>query len=385
MGLLDQMTDREKFRTRGGYYFVNRNYKKAIEEFTALRTQFPMDIAGVINLPLAHFYARDMAKAFEEGKKAIEAYPGRINPLYNLIWYAIAAARLDEAESAAQNVIKLDSSFAEARVCLGLIRLLRGRLNEGAAEYRKLEGPEAYADSLGKAGLADLAIYQGRLDDARKILETAIGGDLENELNAFATQKSLVLAETLAALGRKADALKAAERALSGTSNVSVLYTGAMIMVWTGQEARARELAEKLGAMPSPEPQAYSRIVLGEIDLLAGRLPEAIKEFHEAQSQVDTWIGHTALGRAYLAAGQFTEAYSEFESCWKRRGETASIFLDDLPTLRYLPPVHYYLGRAQEGLKIPAAAESYKRYLEIKTLAEGDPLVEDAKRRIGGL
>ncbi|MCJ7487284.1 MAG: serine/threonine-protein kinase, partial [Candidatus Aminicenantes bacterium] len=118
MGFLGQMTERERFRTRGGYYFVHRNYKKAIEEFGELRRQFPMDIAGCINLPLAHFYARDMARAFEEGKKAVEAYPDRINPLYNLIWYAIAADRLDNAETAAQQVIKLDSSFAEARVCL---------------------------------------------------------------------------------------------------------------------------------------------------------------------------------------------------------------------------------------------------------------------------
>jgi hypothetical protein len=69
----------------------------------------------------------------------------------------------------------------------------------------------------------------------------------------------------------------------------------------------------------------------------------------------------------------------------QRRGEAFSIFLDDLPTLRYLPQIYYYLGRAQEGLKIPAAKESYKKYLEIKILAVGDPMVEDAKRRLNSL
>lgn len=111
-------------------------------------------------------------------------------------------------------------------------------------------------------------------------------------------------------------------------------------------------------------------------------MPECIKSFHEAQSAVDTWIGHLALGRAYLEAGQFTEAHSEFELCLTRRGEAASLFLDDLPTLRYLPQVYYYLGRAQEGLKIPAAKDSYKKFLEIKILAAGDPMVEDAKKRL---
>jgi len=385
MGFLDQMTEREKFRTRGGYYFVNRNYKKAIEEFGALRSQFPMDLAGLINLPLAYFYARDMPRAFEEGKKAVEAYPDRINPLYNLVWYAIAADRLDEAEAAAQKVIKLDSSFAEARVCLGLIRLMRGRSSEAAAEYRRLEGTDAYAASLGAAGLADLALYEGRQDEARKILETAIAADLKNDLKAFATHKKLLLAEVLLSLGRPAEALKSVEDALAGTSNEALQYSGALIASRAGKKDRAQALAESLAAQPSPEPQAYSRLILGEIDLLKGSLPEAIKKFHEAQAQVDTWIGHVALGRAYLAAGQFIEASSEFESCLKRRGEAASVFQDDLPTLRYLPQIYYYLGRAQEGLKIAAAKDSYKKYLEIKILAAGDPLVEDAKRRLAGL
>jgi len=385
MGFLDQMTDREKFRTRGGYYFVNRNYKKAIEEFTALRNQFPMDLAGLINLPLAYFYARDMAKAFEEGKKAVEAYPDRVNPLYNLTWYAIAADRLDEAETAAQKVIKLDSSFAEAHVCLALIRLMRGRASDTSAEYSRLQGEEPYAASLGAAGLADLAFYEGRQDEARKILDTAISADIKNNLKAFATHKWIMLADDLLTLGRRADALKAAENALGGSADDSVLYSGAMIVIEAGDEDRARSLATTLGGRPSPEPQAYARLIEGEIDVRRGDLPEAIKKIHEAQVQVDTWLGHMALGRAYLEAGQFTEAYSEFESCLKRRGEAASVFLDDLPSMRRLPQVYYYLGRSQEALKSPAAKESYKKFLEIKILAAGDPLVEDAKRRLGAL
>ena len=385
MGFLDQMTEREKIRTRGGYYFVNKNYKKAIEEFGALRSQFPMDLAGIINLPLAHFFARDMPRAYEEGRKAVEAYPDRVNPLYNLVWYAIAADRLDEAEAAAQKVIKLDPGFAEARVCLALIRIAQGRTGEATAEYKRLEEGGAYAASLGAAGFADLALCEGRQDEARRILETAIPADIKNGLNAFATQKRIMLAEVLVSLGRPADALKVVAEALAGTNNESVLYSGVMIVIGAGKVERAQSLAAMLGAMPSPEPQAYARLVEGEIDLLKGRLPEAIKKFHEAQDQVDTWIGHIALGRAYLAAKQFTEAYSEFDGCLKRRGEAASVFLDDLPSMRSLPQVYYYLGRSQEGLKIAAAKESYKKYLEIKILAAGDPLVEDAKRRLAGL
>jgi len=37
---IDRMTDREKYRTRSGYYLVTRNQAKAIEELSALVSQF---------------------------------------------------------------------------------------------------------------------------------------------------------------------------------------------------------------------------------------------------------------------------------------------------------------------------------------------------------
>ena len=385
MSLLDQMTEREKYRTRGGYYFVNRNYKKAIEEYRALQEKFPADPAATTNLSLAYFYARDMSKAFEEGKKAVAVSPGLVTPLYNLAWYAIGAGRFDEAAANALEVAELDTGFAEAHVCLALVRLIEGKNSEAAAEYRAIEGQGPYAASLAAAGLADLALYEGRLNDARRILEAAAAADIGNDLKAMAVLKRIGLAQTLLAQGDKEAAAETAEGAVAGSGNESVLLSAGLLFAEAGREDLARGLAGALDKLLQPEPQAYARLIEGEICLMNGRMAECVKLLHEAQAAVDTWIGHLALGRAYLEAGQFTEAHSEFELCLARRGEAASIFLDDLPTLRFLPRAYYYLGRAQEGLKIPAAKDSYTKFLEIKILAAGDPLVEDARRRLAGL
>jgi hypothetical protein len=70
------------------------------------------------------------------------------------------------------------------------------------------------------------------------------------------------------------------------------------------------------------------------------------------------------------------------EVCLKRRGEATALFLDESPTYHLFPPVHYYLGRAHEGLKSPAAAESFKTFLSIKEKADADSLVIDARRRV---
>jgi hypothetical protein len=74
------------------------------------------------------------------------------------------------------------------------------------------------------------------------------------------------------------------------------------------------------------------------------------------------------------------EANSEFETCLKRRGEASAVFLDDVPTFRYLPPVYYYLGRTQEGLNSASADATYRQFLSIRKA--DDALTLDAKRRV---
>jgi tetratricopeptide (TPR) repeat protein len=112
-----------------------------------------------------------------------------------------------------------------------------------------------------------------------------------------------------------------------------------------------------------------------------GKAPEAIQLLEEARKLTDSWLGRLLLGRAYLEAGAFAEAHAELDHCLKRRGEATEMFLDDLPTYHFVPPVYYYMGRAQEGLRSAGAKESYRTYLTIKQKADVDPLVEDARRR----
>ena len=62
--------------------------------------------------------------------------------------------------------------------------------------------------------------------------------------------------------------------------------------------------------------------------------------------------GKGLLGQAYLQGGFFVEAMDEFMLCEERRGEATAIFLNDLPTWRYMAALPYWLGRAQHGLRL---------------------------------
>ena len=71
----------------------------------------------------------------------------------------------------------------------------------------------------------------------------------------------------------------------------------------------------------------------------------------------------------------------------ERRGEATDVFIDDTASLRYLPPVYYHLGRAQEavsGSVTAGARASYESFLKARDAADPpDLLAADARRRLG--
>jgi hypothetical protein len=132
-----------------------------------------------------------------------------------------------------------------------------------------------------------------------------------------------------------------------------------------------RKSCASLSSQRSSEPQAYGKIVAGLIALKKKDANEGVKQITAANDLLDTWIGRFELGRAYLAAGAFTEADSEFDQCVKRRGEAIELFMDNVPTYAYFPPVYYYQGRVREGMKSEGFADFYKTYLSIPRAVDG--------------
>jgi tetratricopeptide (TPR) repeat protein/tRNA A-37 threonylcarbamoyl transferase component Bud32 len=380
---IDQMTDREKYRTRGINAFISRNFRKAIEEYSALLTQYPGDYVPHANLALAYFLARNMPKALEEERIDIQHDPQSATSHYNMSWYALAAGDFAAADREARAVLALEADYEEAYVPLALAQLARGSAEQAAETYHKLSGLGPYGHSAAATGLADIAAYEGRLRDAAAILTAGIASDLGGGWSDNAADKDLMLAQVRLDQGERGEALRLVEGALKINQNSEVVYCAAQILLAAGFNDRVRALAAELDKRIEPEPRAYVKLLGGQMSLSRGDKANAIKILQEAQDDVDTWLGRLLLGRAYLEAAAYPEAHSEFELCLKRRGEAASVFINDLPTYRYFPAVYYYMGRAQEGLGSAAAAESYRTFLKIKDKADpGDRLTADARNRL---
>jgi serine/threonine protein kinase len=391
---IDQMSDREKYKLRASYYLMKGDMKKAIDEYQALLKQFPSDSAGQkdllaarSNLALAYFASYKFQEAFKEGLLAVEQAPNNPNYRYNQSWYALAYGDFDKARQEAQKTIDINPSSFKASIVLALVDLAQGHPAEAAKQYQKLEvlSPPLGA-SIAAAGFADLAIYQGRLNDAISILKRGIAVDMQNKSIYGSADKSVMLARAYLLQGKKQLAVEAADQAIKTYKREDILFAAAQIYIEAGEEAKARNIGGELSKKVRDMHLACAKLIGGDMSLQRGDTANARKLFGEAQGLVDTWLGRFALGRAYLQAGAFTEALSEFEKCEKRKGEATSIFQNDLPTFRYLDSLYYYLGRAQEGSGNKAAKESYLEFLKIKEKADpGLPEVEDARKRLAGL
>src|SRR5271165_3927754 len=382
MSHIDRMTDREKYRTRSGYYLLMRNQPKAMEELSALVSQFPADTAGHANLAFAYFLSRDMNRALAEQKRALVISPNSILQRNNYSMYALYDGDFDTALREAQSILQENPKFEQAFRTSALAELGLGNTQAAQADYEKLQAVSPYGASIAATGLADLNLYQGKLVEASGILEKAASADQAAKNTESAAGNLAILALLQTTLAKTKESISSAANAVGESKEVSVLYRAAQVYIAAGQEEKALQLVAPLAQKLEAEPQVYAKLIAGEAKLKKGNARDALNSFQEAQKLADTWLGHFDMGRAYLDAGAFTEASSEFDLCLKRRGEATSIFLVDVPSYHVLPPVYYYQGRAREGLNSPGAAESYKTFLAIKEKGAGDPLVADAQRRL---
>ena len=379
---ITRMTDRERLRTRGVYYSILGNPQKCVEEYGALITSFPSDVAAHNNLAFCYTQLRDMPKALEQVRHAATILPKRLIYRWNVSLYASYGNDFTTGEKEARSLQETAPDSPLGLSALAFAQMGQGQVAQATGTYQKLETMGGQNASDARAGLADLAMYEGRYSDAVRILEQGATVDLANKEMDRAARKFASLAYTNLLRGQKAPAIAAAEKAIQSRASYKTRFLAGMVFAANGETARARKLAGELSSELLSERQAYGRMIEGEIALASGDYRAAIKSFTDANNLVNTWIGHFGLGRAYLAEKLFTEADSEFDLCIKRRGEALALFLDESPTSGYFPQVYYFQGRGREGLGA-GFAESYRTYVSIRGKSSDDPLLADARKRAG--
>jgi serine/threonine protein kinase/tetratricopeptide (TPR) repeat protein len=377
---LDKMTEREKFTTRGFSNRMNGDYVQCVKEYGELVTRYPADVVGHNQVALCSSLLRDMKRAVEEMRQVVKLVPKRAAFRDNLALYSNYAGDFQSGEKEARTIQEPD---AYALLALAFSQLGQGQSADAGDTYRQLAKVGTLGASFAASGLGDLATVEGRFAESARVLGEGAAQDLAAKNVDRAAAKFAAIAYAELQRGQRRAAIAASDAALRYSKIVKIRFLAARTYVEAGDIDKARPLMAGLGNELQAEPQAYAKIIEGAIALKNREARSAIKSLTEANTLFGTWIGHFDLGRAYLDAGAFTQADSEFESCIKRRGEALSLFLDEEPTYGYFPLVHYYLGRVREGLQSAGAADSYAAYLAIRGQSKEDPLVPDIRQRVG--
>ncbi len=377
-----RMTERERYRVRGLYYVWTENWQKCVEEYSELVKQYPADNIGHSNLAACYARMLDMPKAMEEARRGLQITPNDVLARMNFALYACYATDFPACEQGAKEVLRLNPAYEEAFLVLAYAELGQNQLAQVSEIYQKLEKISAWGASLAASGLGDLALYKGNFRDGAQILEKGAAQELAGGKPDAAADKLVMLQYADLLRGDKESAIPAADRALANSPSAKTRFLAARVLVEVGETAKARKLAARLASEIQTSPQVYAKLILGEVALKEHNLNQAIQLFNEAKNLTATWLGRLDLGRAYLEAGAFAEADSEFDRCIQRRGEVLELFMDDVPTYSYLPVVYYYQGRDRQGLKSPGFADSYRMYLSIRGESREDPVVSDIRRRL---
>lgn len=384
LSIMENMTERERLRTLGLYYAaVTRNYENAVQSFSELVEKYPADAAARNNLAVAAFLTLDFETATEQGREIMEIYPNSRLYQSNFALYATYSGDFAAASEVAQRLVEADPGFGTAYLSLAIAHIMNGDYASARDAYAQMANADSsdHRESAALLGRGDLEAYLGNFSVAREILESGIEAEVEAErLNAAATKK-IALADVLLAAGEPDAAASAAGEARDWSNRESVDVSAARIYVAVGKTDAAGKVAEGLSGRLQSRSRAYGQMVQGMLAREAGNYVEAVDALRGAIDLADLWLIRFELGKAYLEAGFYAEALGEFNACLDRRGEATAVFLDDLPSVRYLAELPYWIARAQSGLGMQSSSiQGYQDFLALRP--EGGPLADDARQRM---
>ncbi len=260
MAHVDRMTERERYRTRGAYYRTIGDLQKCVEEYNDLVRQYPAHNSGHVNLATCYSDLRNMPKALEEARRAVEIAPKSAFQRRNLALIAAYAGDWQTAERESRAALELNPSYEDAYLTLAYAEILQGQVSQAADTYRQLGKIKSLGSSYATSGLADVALYEGHFSDAVRILEEGVAAD-RAATNLLAPEKLAALAYVQLLRGQKKSAIDAAEQVLASTQKANARFLAARIFVATGETAKAQKVAASLGSDLQAEPQAYAKLM----------------------------------------------------------------------------------------------------------------------------
>jgi tetratricopeptide (TPR) repeat protein len=375
---MDRLAERDRLKLLGDYYLnVTEDYDRAIDAYEQVLAKWPRNQGALDNVANAYAGRGDSKAALTAGLRAVKVFPRDVAARGNLGVYKILAGDYDGAIAEMKQVnIDLPHPPHTTNQYIALAALLSGHQAEAEpalAACTKADG------STGIGLQADVAIAQGRLAEARRLLATGIAADLAAHNQDGAEIKQVLVAETAL---RQGDRPAARTAALAVRGEGRQRFYAALVLAELGEDRAALTTAHDLAAEVAPSHRAFGRLIEAEVARAHRKPTDAVVAAQDALHISSSVFGRFLLARALLDAKRYAEAYTELQAVLARRQE-AAFDLNDIPSFRYVPPFTYYLAQAQSGLGNADAAKTYAAFLAMMRDPDAnDPLVADARKHV---
>lgn len=383
LAMLGTMTERERLRTLGLYYsLVTRNFQKAIETYELLVEKYPADDTAHNGLAVQYFYTLDFQSALRQGAVLLDIYPSSVMGRSNYALYAMYATDFDTAVAEAEKVREADPGYFKAWLPVAIKALSDGDIGAAREAYQQMVPAGVRGELTAQLGLADAAVYAGTFAAARELFSAGtVMAEAAGSQYYLATMR-MGLAYAMYLDGAPDDAVAAAVAAALETSGgLPRQVPAALLYLATDNGEAAQAVAAELKKSLQLQSRAYGALLDGLASLQAGDSISAIESINAGVELADLWLLRFYRGVAYIEAGFAAEALDDFTACFERRGEASAIFLDDLPTWRYMSELTYWQGRAQQELgMLHDAKQSFAAFVSRRP--EGDALADDARQRM---
>jgi tetratricopeptide (TPR) repeat protein/predicted Ser/Thr protein kinase len=341
---------------------------------------------------LAYVYDRvgDFEKSIWAVNKYISSAPGEPNPYDvrgDLYGYN---GKLDQAIESYKKALQIKPDFYKSLSKLGDMYLLKRHYAKAESCYEELaSSSDKSTRSDGRYYLALVPLYQGKFNQAFKIIDQGIAADQMEKMEQGTVGKYSLKVYAYEALREYPLAVRQLELSqevndrLDPDDPVGYRIWLVEMLAAGGNIAKAEEIARTL--KKRIEEKAPRRMfeywdAMGGIELAKGNKIVAVDYYKRADMEANYpyfWLRYL-LARAYLESGNLSATISVLEKALSRYDDSRA------GEPQKGPMAYYLLGLAYEksGWK-DKAIQQYQEFLDIwKNADPGIPEVEDAKARL---
>ena len=333
---------------------------------------------------------------FERSLWAINKYialaPQEANPYDTRADIYANNGKIEQAIESYQKALQIKPDFHTSLAKLGHMYLFSREYAKAESCYKELTScPEKVARSGGRAFLALVPLYQGKLNEALKVLDHGLAADEMERTEARQDDKLFVKAAIYreqknidAALSELETAIEISSRTDQYLANQWRMYY-VQFLSENGELGKAQYMIEIMEQDIPGKPirvKEYYWNARGYVELARGRPEDALsyfeKYFQDTIEFPTHFYIHYTLARTYLEQDMLAESVSAFENMLSCHNRTRA--LNAIASVK----AHYYLGQAyQRSGWTDKAIEQYEIFLDIwKDADEGIEEVEDARSRL---